>query len=249
MAESTHKRHNSTYQCRRRRSSWCCSFAVPPLSPENRPAAKPSFQKNKKLNNSVSKLGPHSFPNSPKSGLNFVGRIDPRRILSPGRVSPIDSDPTADTNRDIIPDPSPAVGLSLNLNSKSRSDSFRGRNERRSFSESATGSGLDSGRGVFDVRLNLRGKNGGGLVVELNSDVLIANSEVFAGLICEYRENLVSKCNSDGGGNLSRKMCRIEVPDVENLGIFRDTIELMFEEDIAKRLMKVGVYRAIDILE
>jgi hypothetical protein len=102
---------------------------------------------------------------------------------------------------------------------------------------------------VFDVRLKLRGKNGGGLVLELNSEVLIANSEVFAGLICEYRKNLGSKCDGDGGGNLSRKMCRIEVPDVENLGIFRETIELMFEEDIAKRLLKVGAYRAIDILE
>ena len=234
MAESTHKRHSSTYQCRRGRSSWCCSFAVPP-----------SFQKNKKPDYSVSKLGPRSFPNSPKPGLNFVGRIDPRRILSPGRVSPIDSDPTGDTTRDIIPDPSPPV----DLNSKSRSESFRGRNERRSFSDSGSGSGLDSGRGVFDVRLKLRGKNGGGLVLELNSEVLIANSEVFAGLICEYRKNLGSKCDGDRGGNLSRKMCRIEVPDVENLGIFRETIELMFEEDIAKRLLKVGAYRAIDILE
>jgi hypothetical protein len=171
-----------------------------------------------------------------------VGRIDPRRILSPGRVSPIDSDPTADTTRDIIPDPLPQVDLS----SKSRSESFRGRSERRSFSDT----GSDSGRGVFDVRLNLRGRNGGGLVLELNSEVLIANSEVFAGSICEYRKKLGSKCNSnEDGGNLSRKICRIEVPDVENLGIFRDTIELMFEEDIAKRLLKIGAYRAIGILE
>ena len=44
-------------------------------------------------------------------------------------------------------------------------------------------------------------------------------------------------------------MCRIEVPKVENLGFFRETIELMFEEDIAKRLIKIGVYIAIDILE
>jgi hypothetical protein len=33
------------------------------------------------------------------------------------------------------------------------------------------------------------------------------------------------------------------------LGVFRDTIELMFEEDIAKRLLKIGAYRAIGILE
>ncbi|KAL9393377.1 hypothetical protein Peur_012662 [Populus x canadensis] len=242
MAQSNHTRQCSTSHPRRRRSSWCCSFAVQPSSPENRPFTKPAFRKNRKPDSSVSKPGPYSVPNSPKPGLNFVGRIDPRRILSPGRVSPIDSDPTADTTRDIIPDPSPQVDLS----SKSRSESFRGRSERRSFSDT----GSDSGRGVFDVRLNLRGRNGGGLVLELNSEVLIANSEVFAGSICEYRKKLGSKCNSnEDGGNLSRKICRIEVPDVENLGIFRDTIELMFEEDIAKRLLKIGAYRAIGILE
>ncbi|CAK7355006.1 unnamed protein product [Dovyalis caffra] len=246
MADSLYKRQSSTSQCRRRRYSWCCSFAVPPSSPENRPTTKPTFQKKKKPHNSVSKPGPHSVPNSPKSGLNFVGRIDPRRILSPGRVSPIDSDPTADTTREIIPDPSPL----LDLNSKAKSESFRGRNETRSFSDFGSGSGLDSGGAVFDVRLNLRGKNGGGLVLELNSEVLIANSEIFAGLICEHRKKLGSKCNSyEDGGNLSRKMCRIEVPDVENLGIFRDTIQMMFEEDITKTLLKVGAYRAIDILE
>jgi hypothetical protein len=87
-------------------------------------------------------------------------------------------------------------------------------------------------------------------VLELNSEVLIANSEVFAGSICEYRKKLGSKCiSNEDGGNLSRKICRIEVPDVENLGVFRDTIELMFEEDIAKRLLKIGAYRAIGILE
>nr|TKR79232.1 PRLI-interacting factor family protein [Populus alba] len=131
-------------------------------------------------------------------------------MLSPGRVSPIDSDPTADTTRDIIPDPSPQVDLS----SKSRSESFRGRSERS------------------------------------RSRILGQIRKFFAGLIFEYRKKLGSKCNSnEDGGNLSRKICRIEVPDVENLGIFRDTIELMFEEDIAKRLLKIGAYRAIDILE
>lgn len=102
--------------------------------------------------------------------------------------------------------------------------------------------------GVFDVRLNLKGKKGGALVLETCSEVLIANSEVFSRLISEYRQGLGStgdrKINND-----SSKMCRIEVPDVENLGVFRDTIELMFEDNITKRLLKVGVYRAIDILE
>ena len=44
-------------------------------------------------------------------------------------------------------------------------------------------------------------------------------------------------------------MFKIEVPEVENLGVFRETIELMFKDDMTKRLTKIGVYRSIDILE
>lgn len=95
---------------------------------------------------------------------------------------------------------------------------------------------------MFDVRLNLRGKRGGGLILELNSEVLSANSELFAGLIRDYRKGVV------GSGS---KMCRIEVPEVENLTVFRETIELMFDEDddVTKRLSRMGVYKAIDVLE
>ncbi|KAF2292073.1 hypothetical protein GH714_007441 [Hevea brasiliensis] len=128
---------------------------------------------------------------------------------------------------------------------KSRSESFRGKNEG---SLLHSGSGWEQYEGLFDVRLNLRGKKGGALVLETSSEVLIANSEVFAGLISEYRQGLGSTSDRKGN-NYSLKMCRIEVPDVENLGVFRDTIELMFEDNITKRLLKIGVYRAIDILE
>lgn len=93
----------------------------------------------------------------------------------------------------------------------------------------------------FDVRMSLRGKNGGCVVLELNSVILCANSEVFAGLIGDYR-----KGNSSNGSN---KMCRIEVPEVDNLGVFRETIELMFEDDVPRRLLNIGVYRSIDVLE
>lgn len=72
--------------------------------------------------------------------------------------------------------------------------------------------------------------------MELGSDVLAANSPVFADLIADYRKNLSG-------------LCRIEVPDVDNLNLFRETIELMFEDDIQKKLLKIGVFRAIDILE
>ena len=99
---------------------------------------------------------------------------------------------------------------------------------------------------MFDVRMCLRGKNSGCVVLELNSVVLCANSEVFGGLIGDYKKG--SSC-SNGSGGSSSKMCRIEVPEVENLGVFRETIELMFEEDVTKRLAKIGVSRSIDVLE
>lgn len=82
------------------------------------------------------------------------------------------------------------------------------------------------------------------MVLEVNSGVLCANSQVFAGLIENYKKGFA--CSSG-----SNKMCRIEVPEVENLGVFRETIELMFENDhaLTKRLLNVGVFRSIDVLE
>ncbi|TKY73836.1 BTB/POZ domain-containing protein [Spatholobus suberectus] len=187
---------------RRRRRTWCCSFAVPPPSPDN-PAAKPRPRKPE----------PHSkpafsLPTSPKS--RIAGRIDPRRILSPGRVSPIDSDPMA------APEPPP---------------------EPRARSPAPV-------PGDRDVRMSLRGKNGGCMVLEVNSVVLCANSEVFAGLIGDYKKGVESSSGSN-------KMCRIEVPEVDNLGVFRETIELMFENEdgVTKRLLNIGVFRSIDVLE
>ncbi|XWS33158.1 hypothetical protein CRYUN_Cryun22dG0055000 [Craigia yunnanensis] len=240
MDYPTRRRHGS------RRPSWCCTFNVPPSSPEN-PHLSQHYRNNNR--NCKTKLGSqkadslskltnsNSVPNSPqssKSGLTFVGRTDPRRILSPGRVSPIDhTDYFEEDHHSSRTAPSAAAVVDSIRTSRSRS--FRAKIESPD-----THSVLDPGRveggrgGTYDVRLNLKGKNSGVLVLELNSGVLASNSEVFAGLIA---------------GSLGKKMCRIEVPEVENLGVFRETIELMFEEDIAKRLVKVGVYRAIDILE
>lgn len=103
--------------------------------------------------------------------------------------------------------------------------------------EESAGGG-DCGDG-FDVRLKLKGKKGGRLGLELNSRVLGENSDVFGELIGDFRRN--------GGGGCC--LCRIEVPEVKNLAVFRLTIELMFEEDIVRRLVEIGVYRAIDVLE
>ncbi|KAG4203189.1 hypothetical protein ERO13_A05G385500v2 [Gossypium hirsutum] len=239
MDGHTRRRHGSRHR------SWCCTFNAPPPSPEN-PHLSQHYRTNN--NNCKTKLGPQkpdslsklttsiSVPNSPqssKSELSLVGRMDPRRILSPGRVSPIDhTDSLEEDRHSSHATPSAAAVDSL---PRSRSRSFRAKIESPD-----THSSLDPSRvegeigGAYDVRLNLKRKNGGVMVLELSSSVLASNSEVFAGLIA---------------GSAGKKMYRIEVPEVENLGVFKETIELMFEEDIAKRLVKIGVNRAIDILE
>lgn len=162
-----------------------------------------------------------SFPNSPqrstttstKPSLSLVGRI-----LSPGRVSPIAIDDT------IIP----LSTLKLN-------------NLHPTLPTPAPPSPSPSpSDGILDVRLNLKGKNGVSLVLQLSSQVLIANSSLFADLIRDYRNT-----SSSPPPNL----CRIEVPQVDHLNAFRDTIELMFEPNITHRLFNCGVYRSILILE
>ncbi|KOM56670.1 hypothetical protein LR48_Vigan10g256200, partial [Vigna angularis] len=153
-----------------------------------------------------------SLPTSPKSCI--PSRIDPRRILSPGRVSLIDSNLVAATSA-----PSPSLEPSL----------------PRSLAPVA---------GDRDVRMSLRGKNGGCMILEVNFEVLCVNSEVFAGLIEDYKKGVASWSGSN-------KLCRIEVLEVENLGVFRETIELMFENDdcLSKRLLNIGVFGCIDVLE
>ncbi|KAA8546996.1 hypothetical protein F0562_003425 [Nyssa sinensis] len=210
-----------------RRLSCCCSFTVPPRSPENpfHPHPKPS-QKSEIPSKSAS-----SFPNSPQSNrLGFVGRI-----LSPGRVSPIDSEATIDSIPEefIVSEPSPIPKANAQLRSEC--------SEKLPAREGLGNNAKEEGNlRVFDVRLNLKGKYGGSLVLELNSEVLSANSSVFADLIADYWK---------GSSGLAARLCRIEVPEVENLHVFHETIELMFEEDITKRLLKIGVYRSIDVLE
>ncbi|WCJ31569.1 BTB/POZ domain-containing protein At2g13690 [Euphorbia peplus] len=187
-----------------RKFRWCCSLnghGHPPPSPEN-----PVVIIHKKSESLVKIIS-----NSPLTSKSIA-----RRILSPGRVSPMESDP--------IPIPIQETATPV---SKSRSESL-----------------------IFDVRLNLRGKKGGGLVLETSSEVLFANSEIFAGLILEYRKGLGLGLGLPSSSS-SLKVCRIEVPDVDNLGAFRDTIDLMFEPHthISKTLVKLGVYRSILILE
>ncbi|XP_073295184.1 BTB/POZ domain-containing protein At2g13690-like [Primulina huaijiensis] len=141
-----------------------------------------------------------------------------RWILSPGRVSPITDNPVNSCT--------PQKPLTRNNSIKVPLPQI----------DAETVSRDEVNSEAFDVRLNLKGKNGGSLILELGSDVLISNSPVFADLISAYRKN-------------QSELCRIEVPDVENLNVFRDTIGLMFEDDIQKKLLNVGVFRAIHIPE
>ncbi|KAF9610431.1 hypothetical protein IFM89_022342 [Coptis chinensis] len=208
-----------------RHRPWCCSFGIPPKSPENINHSKtPQTQKSSSS----------SFANSPRNtALNRVSRIDPRRMLSPGRVSPIDPDtviiiPNNNNNNVVSPVQPDDVAVVITTESKVVVEEMR--NE--------VGSG--SNGVVYDVRLSLKGKSGGCLVLELDSSVLSANSSVFA--------NLVLDCRKKNGVGVSR-FCRIEVPEVENLSVFRETIELMFEDDVTRRVRKMGVSRCIDVLE
>lgn len=89
-----------------------------------------------------------------------------------------------------------------------------------------------------DLRLDVKGKDGKVLRLELDSEVVRSNSAVLAEKIGETRWR---------SGPDHR--CSIEVGDVDNLEAFKETIELMHEKDVLKRLMKIGVSRSIDILE
>ncbi|KAE8647462.1 hypothetical protein Csa_002905 [Cucumis sativus] len=246
MEDSSRRKPSSVWEPRSRRRSWCCSFAVPPSSPDNFLVSRSRTPRTKSDNVAKPSVSVPNSPQSSKSGLGLVGRIDPRRILSPGRVSPIDSDQNVETLAQEMGTENSAVVDSI---VQPRVESFRAPKEKyrdppASLSRSGSALGCDKKDMLFDVRLNLRAKNGGCLVLELNSEALCANSEVFSELIVKHKKDL----GSNGSPSRS-KLCRIEVPEVENLGVFRETIELMFEDDISKRLSKIGVYRVIDILE
>lgn len=90
----------------------------------------------------------------------------------------------------------------------------------------------------FDVRLDLKGKDGRILEVAMNSEALRSSSLLFEEKIAEAWRRI-----GPGG------CCSIEVEDVENVEAFKETIELMCEKDVGKKLMNIGVDRAIDILE
>uniref|UniRef100_A0A0D9W173 At3g05675-like ankyrin-like domain-containing protein n=1 Tax=Leersia perrieri TaxID=77586 RepID=A0A0D9W173_9ORYZ len=194
------------------RRGWCCSFAATPHSPDHRPlpAAAPAR-----------KLPPKSpsFQSSPSSRL--AGLIDPRRILSPGRVSPIN------------PDGSPAAAA-VGANSDEVEATAREQQAPPPFvavREEEEGTGLD-------LKLCLRGRDGRGVVMELDSAVLCESSAFFAAMAPPPEATV-------GGGGSKR----IEVDGVENVDAFKEAVELMFEPDPMRWFVRAGVSRAIGVLE
>jgi len=232
--------------------AWCCSFAGAPDSPDLRPlppstaaaAAAASPAAGRKLPpKSPSAPSFHGSPTSSRlAGLG--GLIDPRRILSPGRVSPIDPDgaappplplplpalpPAPAANEDtvaVIPAEQPPAVSALASVSVSMAPLVAVREER----PGACG-------GTLDLRLLLRGRDGRCVHMELDSRVLCGCSAFFAAMA--PGEDAVA----GGGGK------RIEVDGVDNLDAFRAAVELMYELDPMRWLAAAGVSRAIDVLE
>lgn len=86
----------------------------------------------------------------------------------------------------------------------------------------------------------MSGMDGGRLVMEMDSRVLCANSSYFAGMVLRSRLKVA---------DVVRDCWEIKVEGVENLEVFREMIEMMYDRDEMKWLMRAGVERAIDVLE
>ncbi|KAL6897359.1 hypothetical protein ACP4OV_007055 [Aristida adscensionis] len=228
---------------------WCCSFAGAPQSPDLRPlppaaaAASPASGGGgagerggwgRKLPpKSPSAASFHGSPTSSRlAGLG--GLIDPRRILSPGRVSPIDPDES-------VP---PRLPLPLPLPPPAPAPASEAPAERSAVSVAVAPlvavreEGGGGGAGL-DLGLVLRGRDGRCVQMELDSGVLCGCSAFFAAMAPS--EGAVA--GAGGGGK------RIEVDGVDNVEAFRAAVELMYEPDPMRWLAAAGVSRAIDVLE
>lgn len=86
----------------------------------------------------------------------------------------------------------------------------------------------------------MNGRDGGRLVMEMDSGVLCASSSYFAGMVLRSRLKVA---------DVVKDCWEIEVDGVENLEGFRGMIEMMYDRDEMSWLMKEGVERAIDVLE
>ncbi|XP_020107371.1 BTB/POZ domain-containing protein At2g13690-like [Ananas comosus] len=197
------------------RPTWCCSFGVDLHSTELRPAGAPHRPKPP----SAAAASSHGGSPSPGSKIG-LGLIASRRMLSPGRVSPIDSEPPV-----------------VEFDSEPLDPSAK---ERRLSSVAESKDGASSREKVTDVKMRLMGRDGDCLVLELDAQVLCKHSSVFARMVAGSRKKV-----SDGEAHSPM----IEVSGLRDFRVFKDTIELMYEKDAMKWLMNAGVSRAIEILE
>ncbi|WVZ61215.1 hypothetical protein U9M48_011126 [Paspalum notatum var. saurae] len=223
MADST---PHAIRRAAARPRGWCCSFAGVPESPDRRalPAPSPSPASAsvgaQKPPPPKSPLAPASHSHSSPSS-RLAGLISPRRILSPGRVSPIDSEgsPAAAGT------PAPAA----------EDDVEEGQQAAPFVAVREDAEEEEEGGGGLDLRLCLRGRDGRRVLMDLDSAVLRGSSAFFAGM--------VPPPGSGAGGN------RVEVDGVDNLDAFKEAVELMFEADALRWLARAGVARAIAVLE
>ncbi|XP_020598772.1 BTB/POZ domain-containing protein At2g13690 [Phalaenopsis equestris] len=216
------------------RAAWCCSFAAP-HSPDCRPLPRNPCKQPDAANLSAPKFistanSLHSSP-SPSSKLGR-GIIDPRRILSPGRVSPIDSDVP------LVPLPERA-GSFVAIEEQEIPYPLPSGGDFTCPSMEADSGVCDQEKGL-DLKLKLTGRNGRRLVMEMDSGVLCASSSYFATTVLKSRPKVSDTLND---------CWEIEIEGVEDLDVFRETIEMMYDRDEMNWLMKAGVSRVIDVLE
>nr|CAB3492519.1 unnamed protein product [Digitaria exilis] len=175
MADST---HHTIRRAAARPRGWCCSFSGVPDSPEHRAFPPAAHKQSLPPPPPKSPLAPpfHSPPSS-----KLAGRIDPRRILSPGRVSPIDSEGSpavapADAEEALTREQAPFVAV--------REDDE------------------EEGAGGLDLRLSLRGRDGRCVVMELDSTVLRDSSAFFADMVPDASGGAGKRIEVDGVDNL-----------------------------------------------
>jgi hypothetical protein len=186
MADPT---HHTIRRAAARPRGWCCSFAGVPDSPEHRRALPASSA----VGAAVPKLPPplppksplapssHSHHSSPSSKL--AGLIDPRRILSPGRVSPIDSEGSP-----AVAEGPPREQTAPFVAVREHEDEEDGEREGE--------------RNALDLRLCLRGRDGRCVAMDLDSAVLCGSSAFFAGMVPDASGVGDRRVDVDGIDNL-----------------------------------------------
>ncbi|WVZ62636.1 hypothetical protein U9M48_012356 [Paspalum notatum var. saurae] len=241
-----HRRRSSGGGGGAARARWCCAFAGATNSPDLRPLPSPAAGRKlpPKSPTAASFYGSASPTSSRLAGLG--GLIDPRRILSPGRVSPIDPDGAQPPPLPLpLPPPPPSAPAAAHAveqqeavivpaeraNAVSVAPVVAAREEEG-----------EGGAGALDLRLLLRGRDGRCVLMELDSGVLCGCSAFFAAMAPAEDAGEAA----GGGGGAGR---RIEVDGVDNLDAFKAAVELMYAPDPVRWLAAAGVSRAIDVLE